>query len=232
MDLSLSVSGAVPDMSVSTEAQLVSSGAPSVPMVTSPVTPEATAPVFPPAAPGEPGQEISGMSSMLALQARTSGSSGFTEYSITGSSPGRSSDRMESQSFGSSGSLDHQSFGLLSQNELLLNRPVSGQNVGAISEDLPANFSRTIIGTSHPMETQSASLDLSAGSHLASPSAVGLPTGPVVSSLSQFSVGVSSLTPPPGTAERMDMDGSLDLSKSAAAVTALQSVAVTSTDTA
>ncbi|KAH3897177.1 hypothetical protein DPMN_021362, partial [Dreissena polymorpha] len=236
MDLSLSVSGAMPDLSVSIEAPLVSSGAPSIPMATSPVTPEAIdrpAPVFLPAhlPPGELGQEMSGMSPLLALQARTSG---FTEYSVTGGSPGRSGDRLESQSFGSSGSLDHQSFGLLSQNELLLNRPASmTQNVGAMSDELPANFSRSVMGSLHQVETQSASLDLSAaGSHQASPSAVGLPTRAVVSPiLSQFSVGVSGLTQPPGTAERMDLDGSLDLSKSAAAVSALQSVAVTSTDT-
>lgn len=149
-----------------------------------------------------------------------SGSSSFTEYSIAGGSPLRPTLRSGSE-HGSS----MESRGVFSVNPSLTDTSAS-QQTGSLSDavssqvehSLTDNTSSSEIGSLDLTRAEGRSLDLSSGGRSSDPGFSGSSQGPGVSP------GASRRGPegPPS----MDTDGSLDLSKSAAALTTLQSVPV------
>jgi hypothetical protein len=145
------------------------------------------------------------------LQSQLSGSSGVTEYSVTGESPVRPGIR--SDSLPSSSTLGSQ--GAMSAAPSLpesspITPPgygISGSSLSQTDSSYPENASSSEIGSLDLSRVESRSLDLSSGRSSDAPSSQ-----------------VPSSSQAPDVPLSMDTDGSLDLSKSAAALTTLQQV--------
>lgn len=157
------------------------------------------------------------------LQSQLSGSSGITEYSVTGESPVRPGSRSESQPSGSSGSqrvmsaapsLTESSFSFTPS------QLISGSSQSQTDNSFPENTGSSDMGSLDLTRVEGHSLDLSSGR--------------------SSDLGSSEIIPVPGTSRSpqvtnvpvsMDTDGSLDLSKSAAALSTLQPVPRTTSST-
>ena len=151
------------------------------------------------------------LGSAAPLQSQLSGSSGVTEYSVTGESPvrpGARSDSMPSTStLGSQGAMSVAP-SLPESSPITPPGPgLAGSSLSQTDSSYPENTSNSEIGSLDLSRVEGRSLDLSSG---------------------RSTDTVSSQVPSSSRAQdmplNMDTDGSLDLSKSAAALTTLQQV--------
>lgn len=162
--------------------------------------------------------EVSGVTPMTTasgrsavLQSQLSGSSGVTEYSVTGESPvrpGTRSDSLLSSSLG--GSQGAISVGPNLPESSPVTPPsqgISGSSQSQADPSYQGNTSSSEIGSLDLTRVESRSLDLSSGR-----------------SSESSTVPVAGPSGPPDLPLSMDTDGSLDLSKSAAALSTLQPV--------
>ena len=162
---------------------------------------------------GRLGGAVYGASNFVAVRpldqpSQQSGSSSFTEYSITGDSPLRPSLRTGSQQTSSLDSRSGPSVGLTDSS-------IGSQMLGSMLDmpsSVPDNTSSSDMGSLDLTRMESRSLDLSSGRS----------TEPALSQARRESPSTSRR--PEDQLSSMDTDGSLDLSKSAAALSTLQSV--------
>ncbi|XP_052763231.1 E3 ubiquitin-protein ligase UBR5-like isoform X2 [Mya arenaria] len=171
--------------------------------------------------------------SAVSLQSQTSGSSDFTEYSVTGGSSVRLGSRPESLQSSLIEDRGTMSLGL-SLSDSYPSQPsnLNTESRGSQAEGISSGISSSL-GMSSSLEL--GSLDLSRmesrGGHVRSTSG----TLDSASSLYQPQAGEGSIQGPESQGQEqgssLDTDGSLDLSKSAAALSTLQTVPVTSAAT-
>ncbi|XP_060590423.1 E3 ubiquitin-protein ligase UBR5-like isoform X1 [Ruditapes philippinarum] len=145
------------------------------------------------------------------LQSQLSGSSGVTEYSVTGESPvrpGTRSDSLPSSStLGSQGAMSAAPSLPESSPITPPGHGISGSSLSQTDSSYPENASSLEMGSLDLSRVESRSLDLSSGRSSDAPSSQ-----------------VPGSSQAPDVPLSMDTDGSLDLSKSAAALTTLQQV--------
>ncbi|KAL4218424.1 E3 ubiquitin-protein ligase ubr5 [Mactra antiquata] len=153
------------------------------------------------------------------LQSQLSGSSGITEYSVTGESPVRPSTRSDSQPSGSSGNQ-----GVLSAAPSLTDSSLSQLIAGSSQSHTDSSFQETTgnseMGSLDLTRVEGHSLDLSSGR-----------SSELGSSNDVIPIPGTSRSPIPNVPVSIDTDGSLDLSKSTAALTTLQTVPRTTSTT-